>query len=261
MVVRSDQTPRGARLASSSSNSRSSTALAALEVVGVDGVVGAVAVLGDPERDAVGPGAGRVAVVAVELLDVAGDVPLEVEIAGRGAGRAAAAAAAGEDDWRERYFGDGDGHGADGVPVVTGRDLDRLGRVGFVVPGSQYGHGDRARVRGQRHLVRGQQLPATVDEREVIHWRGRAAERQRDRLGLGKGDSVGRDGQLDRAAFGHLSSACREREGRHVVVVHGHRGRVDGACQVDGRIGRAALDEGRHRTGLLHHHVVERGHG
>ena len=240
---------------------RSSTALAALEVVGVDGVVGAVAVFGEPERGAVGPGAGRVVVVAVEFLDVTGDVPLEVDLARGRAGRSAAAATAREDDWRERYFGDGDAHGADDGPVVTGRDLDRLGRVGFVVPGSMYGHGDRTRVRGQRHLVRGQQLPAAVGEREVIRWRGRAAERQRDRLGLGKGDTVGQDGQPDRAAFGHLRSARREHEDGHVVVGHRHRGRVDGACQVDGRIGRAALDEGRHRAGGLDDAVVECEHG
>ena len=62
--------------------------LSCLEVVGVDGVVGAGAVLEEPERGAVGPGAGRVVVAAVEFLDVACDVPLELDIAGDRAGRA-----------------------------------------------------------------------------------------------------------------------------------------------------------------------------
>ena len=73
-------------------------ALAAGAVVGVDRVAGAVRVVGDPQRRAVRPHTGGPVVAAVQLLDVAVDGPLEVDLARGGAATAAAAATADEGD-------------------------------------------------------------------------------------------------------------------------------------------------------------------
>ena len=70
-------------------------ALPAREVVGVDRVAGAVRVVSDPQRRAVRPHAGGPVVAAVELLDVAVDGPLEVDLAGRGAATTSATTATG----------------------------------------------------------------------------------------------------------------------------------------------------------------------
>ena len=99
MVVLSDQTPPRGAIALAQFELAVLQALSGLEVVGVGGVVGSVAVLGDPEGGAVGPHASGGVVAPVEFLDVAADVPLEVDVAGRGATTATAAAPPAAGSW------------------------------------------------------------------------------------------------------------------------------------------------------------------
>ena len=152
--------------------------LAAREVVGVDRVAGALAVLGDPEGLAVGPEAGGGAVSRVECVDVAGHVPLEVDVARRGPAATAAAASARDDDRRpdgDRQVGrwstvpDGVG-GDDPQRVRNSGDQagDRMGHAGHGGAGDIGGVGPAAGTLLPLHRVAGDGGSPVADSRRTV---------------------------------------------------------------------------------------------